>query len=167
MKKLPVYLSLALTLVGLASCEKELEDVAKPTAAAAAQQAQQTPQQLLTGSQWHLTDLSTSSKAEGAAEATTVSLFARLKSTQRDNLTQFTTDGRYVQDEGATKATADQPQQLSGSYQLSEDGKSLTVKLPSYERTYSVEELSANSLRLKFSEGEGAAAVTYVTTFAH
>ncbi|RTQ51722.1 hypothetical protein EJV47_07980 [Hymenobacter gummosus] len=166
MKKLTVYLSLALTLAGLASCEKELEEVAQPAAKAEAA-AQQTPQQLLAGGQWRMTNLTTTSQAAGASEATTVSLFGQLKSTMRDNLTQFTTDGRYVQDEGATKVNPGLPQQKSGSYTLSEDGKALVVKLPEYERTYAVEALSANALTLKFTEGEGAAAVTYTSTFAH
>jgi hypothetical protein len=166
MKKLPVYLSLALTVAGLASCEKELEEVAQPAAQATAS-AQQTPQQLLAAGQWRMTDLVTTSKTAGAAEATTVSLYGQLKSTLRDNLTQFTTDGRYVQDEGLTKANPDLPQQKSGSFTLSEDAKTLTVKLPDYERQYSVEELSANTLRLKLTEGEGDAAVIYTSTFAH
>jgi Lipocalin-like domain len=166
MKKLTVYLSLALTLGGLASCEKELDEVSQPAVQAEAA-AQQTPQQLLAAGQWRMTNLSTTSKEAGASEATTVSLFGQLKSTLRDNLTQFTADGRYVQDEGATKVNPGLPQQKSGTYTLSEDGKTLAVKLPEYERTYQVEELTANGMTLKFTEGEGAAAVTYTSTFAH
>ncbi|UYZ59843.1 lipocalin family protein [Hymenobacter latericus] len=166
MKKLPVYLSLALALTGLASCEKELEEVAQPTAKAEAQ-VQQTPQQLLAAGQWHMTDLATVSTPAGAKEAVTTSMFAHMKTTLRDNLTQFTTDGRYVLDEGATKANPQADQQKSGSYTLSEDAKTLTVKVGDSERTFAVEELSANTLRLKMTEGEGANATSYVSTFAH
>ena len=167
MKKLPVYLSLALTLAGLASCEKDLEEVATPAAEAGTQPVQQTPSQLLSGAQWRMTDLTTTSQTAGASEATTVSLYGQLKSTQKDNLTQFTIDGRYVQDEGATKVNANTAQMKSGSYTLSEDAKTLTVKLPEYERQYAVTELTTDRLRLSFTEGEGAAAVTYTSTFAH
>lgn len=166
MKKLTVYLSLALTVTGLASCEKELDQVSQPAAQAEAA-AKQTPQEMLAAGQWHMTNLTTTSQAAGSSEATTVSLFGQLKTTQRDNLTQYTTDGRYVQDEGATKMNTAQEQQKSGSYTLSEDGQTLVVKLADYERKYTVADLSANSLVLKLSEGEGTAAVTYTSTFAH
>ena len=167
MKKLPVYLSLALTLAGLASCEKELEEVATPSAEAGAQQVQQTPQQLLSGGQWRLTDLTTTSKPNGASEDATASIYGQLKATMRDNLTQFTPDGRYVLDEGATKVNPNQAQQKAGTYTLSEDAKSLTVKLADIERHYSVVEVTPSKLRLALTEGEGAAAVTYTSTFAH
>lgn len=167
MKKLPVYLSLALTLAGLASCEKEIEEVATPSAEAGAQQVQQTPQQMLSSGQWRLTDLTTTSQPTGVAEAATVSVFGQLKSTMRDNLTQFTADGRYLQDEGATKVTPNQPQQKAGTFALGEDGKTLTVKMADYERHYTIAELTASKLRLTLTEGEGASAVTYTSTFAH
>ncbi|GAB2940630.1 hypothetical protein GCM10027048_01260 [Hymenobacter coalescens] len=166
MKKLPVYLSLALAVVGLASCEKELEEVAQPSIKTEAA-AQQTPQQLLAAGQWHMTELTTTSQPADAAQPITTSIYGQLKSSMRDNLTQFTADGRYVQDEGATKINPAMPQQKSGSFQLSEDAKTLTVKLPDSERTFSVEEISASTLRLKTTSGEGAAAVTYVSTFKH
>ncbi|MCC3160093.1 hypothetical protein LJ737_22855 [Hymenobacter sp. 15J16-1T3B] len=167
MKKLPVYLSLALTLAGLASCEKEIEEVAQPSAQAADAQAQQTPQQLLTSSQWHLTDLKTTSKPAGATDAVTVSIFGQLKPTMRDNLTQFAADGRYILDEGATKLNPAMAQQKAGSYKLSDDAKTLTVTLPDLERVYSVEEISATQLRLKLTTGPADNAVSYESTFAH
>lgn len=167
MKKLTVYLSLALTLTGLASCEKELEEVAKPAAQAADSQSLQAPKDLIASGAWHLTDLTTTGKAAGAAEATTVSIFGQLKPTMRDNLTQFSTGGAYIQDEGATKMNPAMPQQKSGSYKLSEDAKTLTVQLADAERVYSVEELTATKLRLKMTEGSGDAAVSYESTFAH
>lgn len=166
MKKLPVYLSLALAVASLAACEKELEEVAQPTAKTESA-VQQNPQQLLVASQWRMTDFTTTSQAAGAAQSTTVSLFARLKPALRDNVTQFTTDGRYILDEGASKVNPQVAQQKTGSFTLGQDAKTLTVKLPDYERHYTVEELSANTLRLKLTEGEGQAAVTYVTTFTH
>lgn len=167
MKKLPVYLSLALALTGLASCEKEIEEVAKPAAEAGAPQAQQTPQELLSSGQWRLTDLTITSKQNGAADNATVSIYGQLKSTMRDNLTQFSPDGRYLLDEGATKVNPSQLQQKLGTYTLSEDTKSLTVKMADTERHYAVEEIGQNKLRLTLTEGEGAAAVTYTSTFAH
>ncbi|GAB3835424.1 hypothetical protein [Hymenobacter jeollabukensis] len=168
MKKLTVYLSLALTLAGLASCEKEIDEVAQPAAQAAADaKTQQTPLQLLSGGQWHLTDLKTTSKAAGSTDAVTVSIFGQLKPTMRDNLTQFTADGRYIQDEGATKLNPAMAQQKAGSYKLSEDNKTLTVTLPNLERVYSVEELTATTLRLKLTEGTDDKAVSFESTFSH
>ncbi|WP_400190553.1 hypothetical protein [Hymenobacter sp. B81] len=166
MKKLSVYLSLALAVAGLAACEKEIEEVAQPKVESAAA-VQQTPQALLTSAAWRQTDLSTTSLAAGTNEPTTVSLFARLKAEQKDNLTQFSADGGYVLDEGATKSDPHGAQQKTGTYQLSEDAKTLVVKLPEFERSFTVEELSATTLRLKVTDGEGNAAVSYTSTFSH
>jgi glycerol-3-phosphate dehydrogenase len=166
MKNLPVYLSLALALTSLASCEKNIDEIAAPSANAA-QQVQQTPQQLLVGGLWRMTDFTTTAKSAENGPTATVSLFGQLKSTQRDNQTQFTTAGGYILDEGATKMNEEMAQQKNGTYVLSEDAKTLTVKLLDSERVYSVEELTASTLRLKLTEGEGEAATSYTTTFAH
>jgi hypothetical protein len=166
MKKLPIYLSLALAVTSLASCEKELEAVPQPKAQAEAQM-QQTPQQLLTNGQWRMTEMTTTTREAGATESITASVFAHLKPALRDDLTQFTAAGSYILDEGASKVKADALQQKAGTFVLSEDAQTLTVKMPDSERKYTVEELTASTLRLKLTEGEGATAVTYVTTFAH
>ncbi|KAA9327556.1 hypothetical protein F0P96_16375 [Hymenobacter busanensis] len=168
MKKLSVYLSLAMAFAGLAACEKNLEEVAQPKAqSVAAAATAQSPKQLLTASTWRQTDFATTHLDAASQQVVTSSLFARFKPAQRDNITQFTTDGRYVLDEGASKVNDAVAQQKNGTYSLSEDGKTLNVTLPDIQRHYTVEELSDNKLRLKLTDGEGASAVSYITTFTH
>ncbi|GAA4382808.1 hypothetical protein [Hymenobacter koreensis] len=166
MKKLSVYLSLAIAIAGLAACEKELEEVTQPTAKAEAA-AVQSPKELLATAPWRQTGLTTTSKDVSAQKDVTVNVFARLKPALRDNTAQYFADGRYVLDEGASKANEAVEQQKTGSYQLSDDGKTLTVTLDGAERVYQVEELTATGLRLKVTDGEGDAAVSYTSSFGH
>ena len=161
MNKLPVFLSLALGLTTLASCEKEIVEVENPAqnkvaAAATAQPA------ALTGTAWHLTDMTSSVVLPGTSEVSTTSMFARLKPSLRDNQIQYQDGGQYTENEGELKQDADAPQQTTGSWKLNEKGDSLTITIGQSARSYAVAELTSNTLRLRSTQSvpQGASVTT-------
>jgi Lipocalin-like domain len=68
-----------------------------------------------------------------------------------DDCSSFTSDGKYSFDEGATKCDASDDQTSSGTYVLSEDGKTMTLTQDGLSFTFSVEELTAKKMVLVVS----------------
>ncbi|WP_170172752.1 DUF5004 domain-containing protein [Hymenobacter rigui] len=165
MKKLPVFLSLLASTLVFASCEKEIEEIKDPAqeVAAAAETVQSKPE-LLAAGPWHLTSLTLTTAAQGAAATPAVDILPRMKAAQRDNLHTFKTDGGYVLDEAALKAYAEAPQQVTGSWKLA--GDSLTVSQPNVTRHFFVEELTTTTLRVKLTQKGDQGATTYTSVFS-
>ncbi|WP_185817107.1 lipocalin-like domain-containing protein [Hymenobacter metallilatus] len=161
MKKLPVFLSLLASTLVFASCEKEIEEMKDPAqeVAAAAATVQSKPE-LLAAGPWHLTSLTLSTAAQGAAATPAVDILPRLKDAQRDNQHTFKADGGYVLDEAALKAYPEAPQQTTGTWKL--NGDSLTVSQPNVTRHFFVEELNTTTLRVKLAQ-DGS---TYTSVFS-
>lgn len=161
MKKLPLFLSLAMGLISLASCEKETVEVENPAqnkAAAAATSLNAA----LPGGAWHLTDMTSSVVLPGSNQVSTTSMFARLKPSLRDNEIQYQDGGQYIESEGQLKQDEDAPQQSTGSWKLNEKGDSLTITIGQSARSYAIAELTANSLRLRSTQNipQGASVTT-------
>lgn len=165
MKKLPLFLSLALGMTALASCEKEVVDVAQPAQNKAAAAATAQPA-ALTGSAWHLTDITSSTVVAGSNQVSSTSIFARLKPSLRDNQIQYQQGGQYIENEGALKQDAAAPQQSTGTWQLNAKGDSLSITFGQSVRRYAIAELTANSLRLRSTQTSGGVATTLTSVFA-
>jgi hypothetical protein len=147
MKKVTLFLSLAATVLSMASCEKELDNVNTPDQAATAAAAPVTQSveektSLLTTGDWKLT-----SSVATTGQLTT-NLLVMEKADKRDNLTQFRAEGKLFLDEGTLKRDAEVAQQSEGSWSFTEDGQSLSVTHTGTTTTYSIAELTASTLRL-------------------
>ncbi len=77
MKKMPLFLGVALAALTLASCEKELEQNSSPKSSAAASTLAK-PALLATGN-WHQTGLTVSAAGNGTAPTATSDLFAQAR----------------------------------------------------------------------------------------
>ncbi|GAB3236881.1 hypothetical protein GCM10027346_27650 [Hymenobacter seoulensis] len=165
MKKLPVFLSLLASTLVFSSCEKEIEEIKDPAqeVAAAATNAQ-SKSELLTAGQWHLSGLTLSTTAAGAAATPAIDMLPRLKAAQSDNLHTFKADGSYILDEAAIKAHPEAPQQITGSWKLS--GDSLTIAQPNVTRRFAVEQLTSTTLRIKLTQAGDKGVTTYTSVFS-
>ncbi|WP_303312469.1 DUF5004 domain-containing protein [Hymenobacter sp. BT730] len=166
MNKLPLFLSLALGLTTLASCEKETVEVENPAQNKAAAAATSLTASL-PGAAWHLTDMTSSVVLPGNNQVSTTSMFARLKPSLRDNQIQYQDGGQYLENEGQLKQDEDAPQQSTGTWKLNEKGDSLTITIGQGARSYAVAELTATSLRLRSTQNvSGGASVTTTSVFS-
>jgi hypothetical protein len=104
------------------------------------------PKDLLTGqSCWKIV------KQESRADATAAWATDVAESCTADDCTSFTTDGKTSTDEGATKCEPTDPQSSTGTYVLSEDGKTLTVTEDGFSLPFVVEELTSKKLVISVS----------------
>lgn len=147
MKKVTLFLSLAATVLSLASCEKELDNVNTPDQAAtvsatAAAQSVEEKTSLLTTGDWKLTS------RVATTDQLTTNLLVMEKADKRDNLTQFRAEGKLFLDEGALKHDAETAQQTEGVWAFADNNQSLTVTHAGTSTTYSIAELTDAKLQL-------------------
>ncbi|MBC6698530.1 lipocalin family protein [Hymenobacter puniceus] len=151
MKKVTLFLSLAATVLSLASCEKELDNVNTPdqaTTASAIPAAQSVEEKttLLTTGDWKLTS------RVATTDQLTTNLLVMEKADKRDNLTQFRAEGKLFLDEGTLKHDAETAQQTEGVWAFADNGQSLTITHAGVATTYTVAELTETTLRLVQTE---------------
>ncbi|WBA43422.1 hypothetical protein [Hymenobacter canadensis] len=163
MKKVTLFLSLAATVLSLASCEKELDNVNTPNQAvtASAATAAQTVEEktsLLTTGDWKLTS------QVGTANELTTDLRVMLKADKLDNLTQFRDAGKLILDEGTLKRDAETTQQTEGTWAFTDNGQSLAMAHAGVTTTYSIAELTATTLRLVQTEAGAGGKTTTITS---
>ncbi|GAA4008509.1 hypothetical protein GCM10022408_20820 [Hymenobacter fastidiosus] len=144
-------LGLAAAALSFTSCQKELDQVLPATQESAAALTQ-SKNDLLTASPWHLAALTSSVAATASQEAGTVDMLARLKPWVRDNVFTYAAGGSYTANEAEIKIHPQTPQQLTGTWQLSAPGDSLTVTQENVARHYAVAELTGSTLRLNYTQ---------------
>lgn len=104
------------------------------------------PKDLLTSAScWQIT------KVESRASASDPWIEESLSSCSKDDCTSFNSDGKFSFDEGATKCDPSDPQTSSGTFSLTEDGKTLVITDDQLGLPFTVEELTANKLVLNFA----------------
>lgn len=165
MKKMPLFLGVALAALTLASCEKELEQVNSSPQSAAAASTLAKPDLLTTGN-WRQTGLTVSSAAEGTAPAATSDLFAQARPSMLVQSAIYKSDGTYTLLRGARpgKQTAEP---VSGTWRLTDAADSLILKQTDRTRRFAVAELTATTLRLTYSEGPAGKGSVYTSVFSH
>ncbi|SHK66555.1 hypothetical protein [Hymenobacter psychrotolerans] len=166
MKKVTLFLSLAATVLSLASCEKELDNVNTPDQAAAVPAVSRLTVEektsLLTSGDWKLTSMTASS---GQTET---NLLVMLKADERDNLSKFQAAGKFVQDEGAAKRTEETPQESEGVWAFSTDGSQLSVTNAGTTTQYDIADVSASSLTLTRTNTDAEGKTTIIkSVYAH
>ncbi len=89
---------------------------------------------------------------------------------EADDITEFTTDGKFISSDGATACTPPRTFGLPGSYVISADGKTLTFTFTNSSgvtsvETYTVVELTSSVLKLSFTRTETNGGVTTTAIF--
>lgn len=149
MKKLN-YLSvllLALLMAGAVSCKKKKSDPS--------------PQERILG-KWKITAFT---MVSSTSPGTIFDYYALMDNCLKDNFYEYRNGGVLIQDEGPTKCSSSDPQQTTGSYTLSADGRTLTWVQGSDSTTLEVLELSNTTKKLKYTENDGGNEFTFEITF--
>ncbi len=106
---------------------------------------------LLAGGKWKMTAHTVSPGVDFDLNGVIVTdLFAVEGGCTHDDITKYTTDGKWSIDEGATKCLPSDPQTESGTWILNSTGDWLSMKstLDPVALEFKVDEVSATSLRL-------------------
>lgn len=164
MKKMPLFLGVALAALTLASCEKELEQVNSSSQSSSAAATLAKPDLLTTGN-WHQSGLSVSTAGEGPAPAATSDLFAQAKPSMLVQSAVYKADGTYTLLRGPRpgKQTAEP---VSGTWRLTASADSLILTQADRTRRFAVAELTATTLRLSHSEGAAGKSSVYTSVFS-
>ncbi len=150
MKKLNFLstLLLALIMAGAVSCKKKKSDPS--------------PQERILG-KWKITAFTAVSSANPGI---IVDYYAIMDNCAKDNFYEYRSGGVLIEDEGPTKCSSSDPQQTTGSYTLSADGKTLTWTQASESITFEVLELSNTTKKLKSTENDDSGnQITFQITF--
>ena len=144
----------------LFSCNKLLEDPT-PTAAPAAVDSASLPA-LLTAAAWHQTGLLVSTTGPDQ-QPTSADLAGHVSPRLLDQAARFQPAGAYTVVKGGAL-----PQPKTGTWTLTPAHDSLILELPGQTRRLAVAELTANVLRLSFTEAAPTGVVsTYTSVYAH
>ena len=164
MKKMPLFLGVALAALTLASCEKELEQVNSSPQSSSAASTLAKPDLLTTGS-WRQTGLSVSTAGEGTAPVTTADLFARARPSMLVKSAIYKSDGTFTLLRGP-RPGQQTAEPMSGTWHLTASADSLLLTQDDHTRRFAVAELTANTLRITHSEGEAGKGSVYTSEFS-
>ncbi|MFP4471339.1 MAG: lipocalin family protein [Bacteroidales bacterium] len=96
-------------------------------------------------------------------------LYALLPDCSKDDFTTFNDDGTFVDDEGATKCDAGDPQTVPGTWSLNEDAMVITMTQQGETYMYDLKEITESKFVLEFEEtedfGNGEQMYTNTITF--
>lgn len=163
MKKMPLFLGVAVAALTLASCAKELEQVdSSPQSAAALTLAKPA---LLTTGNWHQSGLSVSTVGEGATPAATSDLFARARPSMLVQSAIYKSDGTYTLLRGSRSGTQT-AEPMSGTWRLTDSADSLILTQADRTSRFAVAELTATTLRLSYSEGAVGSPSVYTSVYS-
>lgn len=166
MKKLPVILGVAMAALTLSACEKDLEQVESSAPQVAAASSLAKPALLAAGT-WHQTGLTVSTAAEGTDEAVSSDLFDHVKPSMLVVAANYQADGSYTLVRGAAASGA-VAEPINGTWRLNAAADSLIVTQAQDTKRLAVSELSANTMRLTYTQAEeGRKPTTYTTVFSH
>jgi hypothetical protein len=111
---------------------------------------------LLTTNKWRLTAQTMTVVNNGTTTVTDE--YAKLAACQRDNFTQFNSDNTLVINEGGTTCSPQSPQTWDGDWEYvnGDQNKLLfSAYVSSYRAPFDILELSATTLRLRFTQSNG------------
>lgn len=165
MKKMPVILGVAMAALTLSSCEKELDQVESSSPQVAASSLAKSD--LLAAGTWHQTGLTVSTAVEGSDQAASSDLFAHVKPSMLVVAANYKADGSYMLVRGAA-ASGVVAEPSNGTWRLNAAADSLIVTQAQDTKRLAVSELSANTMRLTYTQAEGGTKpTTYTTVFSH
>jgi len=162
MKNYLLLLALASSAV-LTSCGDDKDDDVKP----------KTKTELITAGSWKATALTISPAVDFNGDGTPDSdLFQFSQACEKDDITNFKTDKTYTEEEGATKCNSSDPQvYTNGTWAFSGDETKITLTPngSSNPETFTISELSANTLKYTQTVTDSSSSTTYTITgtFSH
>jgi hypothetical protein len=86
-----------------------------------------------------------------------------LKACEKDDVTSFLADSKFIVDEGASKCDPEDDQRVLGEYTLSDDGKTLIMTAQDFPIPigFKIVELTATKLTYEFTFGEEKESLTF------
>lgn len=163
MKKMPLFLAVAMAALSLVSCKKEQEQA--PSAPQSSAASTLVKPELLTAGNWHQTGL-TVSAAEGTNASATSDLFAHAKPAMLITTATYQPGGTYSLMRGA-RADGLLPNPTTGQWHLNATADSLIVTQADVTWHLAITELTATTLRLTHTEGVPGKLSTYTSVFSH
>lgn len=146
MKRLSYFSVILLTLIlGTIACKKK--------------QSEPSPQERLLG-KWKLTDF------VWRQNGNIILQFNDVPDCFKDNYYEFRNNNVYVEDEGPTKCDSSDPQYKTGSYQLSPDGRKLTITIDGETTVADVLELSKTTLKIRAIINDGGMSFQVDATYS-
>ncbi len=91
--------------------------------------------------------------------------YAQLEACEKDNVKSYKGDGSMMFDEGATKCKTDDAQSVAGTWLFNSDNSTITEKKGSAEKSMTVVEVSATTLKTTYSESGIDGKYTYIETY--
>lgn len=152
MKRVLLLASLAITCV-FTACKKDDD---KPKSKA----------DLLTAKNWRVT-AAASTEVGANGQTITTDEYAQLDACEKDNYFQFKADKKLLINEGKDKCDPTDDQEVTGAWDLNSDQTKLTISDPS-SSSLSIQgdilELTASTLKVKYSDGSGSTLETQTLT---
>ena len=164
MKKMPLFLAVAMAALSLISCKKEQEQA--PSAPQSSAASTLVKPELLTAGNWHQTGLTVSAAAEGANASATSDLFAHAKPAMLITTATYQPGGTYSLMRGA-RAGGELPSPITGQWHLNATADSLIVTQADVIQHLAITELTTTTLRLTHTEGVPGKLSTYTSVFSH
>lgn len=166
MRKMPVYLVVAMTALTLASCKKEQEQATISPKASSAASTLARPA-LLAAGDWRQTALTVTAPNEATNLMVTSDLFPLAKPSMLIRTASYKADGTFTLLRGPLSG-GQFAEPVTGEWHLNAANDSLIITQKDYTRTAAVAELTANTLRLVYAEpaSKGKLAVS-TSTFEH
>ncbi|AYA38164.1 hypothetical protein D3Y59_14620 [Hymenobacter oligotrophus] len=155
--RFPLYLALGAAAL-LSSCKKDKDkDEVKP----------KTKTELLTDKSWMMTAQTITPGLRTSSGEVVTDLYAQMDACDQDDLLQFAKPDGYTLNEGATKCNPNGPQSYPGTWSFGSNESTLTLKLGNQDpNTYTVQEISDNTMRLTESGTSGGTSYTITYTFS-
>ena len=104
-------------------------------------------------------------KSPGFLKAKVTDWYAQMESCQKDNLKSYKGDGSMIFDEGATKCKSDDAQSTGATWLFNSDNATITEKRGSTNKSLTVIEVSASTLKSTYSEDGMDGKYTYTEIY--
>jgi len=94
-------------------------------------------------------------------------LLAQMNNCSKDDTYKFSLDNTLKYDEGASKCDSSDPQFTAGTWVFNTDETILSTTINNKTTPNTLLELTADVLKMKFTQSVGATTYTYTITFSH
>jgi hypothetical protein len=127
-----------------------------------------TPELVLTGKQWKLSEWSVSPPYEVEGEYIT-DLYALMPECAKDDFTVFDNDGTLLKDDNQQKCSDNDPQIVEGTWEIGAGETKLRITIDGDETEYSIDEIRDDFLVLSLKETIDlpTGSTTYVQKFIY
>ena len=144
--------------IALSACKKDASPVSKTD--------------LLTASQWKMTAFTVDPgfpifDALGNITGYSTDMYSSMESCSKDDTFKFNSDNSVKFDEGASKCDSSDPQSTSGTWSLKTNETILSLIDNGSAQDYTIMELTARILKMKYTQTDGSVSYTFTITLSH